>query len=58
MNTATQRTRNKQELAAELEPLAPIYRGFERRLPPVTPDELKSMDLLRQVVAAHGEVKS
>jgi len=32
----TRRQLNKQELVAELEPMAPSHRGFEVRLPPVT----------------------
>jgi hypothetical protein len=52
----TTRTQHKQELAAELEPLAPSHRGFERRLPPVTRAELDSMDRLRAVAdAVKGE---
>lgn len=45
-DTITRRALNKQELVAELEPLAPSKRGFESRPPPVklTEEEKAAID--------------
>jgi hypothetical protein len=46
------------ELEAELAPLEFSIPGFQSRIPPLTLEELHSMDLVRSAAAGHGGVKS
>lgn len=56
LEVVSQRQLHKQELAADLIPLDASKHGFEYRLPPVTREQLASMDNLRPAAIPEGWV--
>lgn len=48
----------REELSLELVPLDQKHTGFERRIAPVTREELDAMNLVRRTAATQAEVQS